>query len=325
MEPNPLGFPQQMSSTDSDFIDSVIAALERELPPVLRWAGAVARQLRRHNIALAGKTSGSRETDALTLADLTVQELIVGALRDCDPVFRRCRIEAEETTGDLAAFASDSPLTIALDPIDGTKQFRDHTGNGYALMLHVRTRDTVVGSLVYLPETGASGTWLQASGRTVKCGPDDPSRPARQVLAELPPVTPENRRQSRRIYLIGFQQHDRERARLVTAAGLEGVPPDDMPGSIYPLLATGEFAGSLIHSPNVYDFPVSLHLARLFGGDAVWVHSGQPVDFHRTWVDARADMLRLPDIVACAVDDDVRAQLVALARDWNRERYPPPS
>jgi 3'(2'), 5'-bisphosphate nucleotidase len=311
-----------MAAIDPELVETVVSALQRELPPVLRWAGAIAKQLRKHNIALAGKSSGSRETDALTLADLTVQELLVGALRDGDPSFRRCRIEAEETTGDLAAFTPESLLTIALDPIDGTKQFRDHTGNGYAVMVHVRTVETVVASLIYVPETGADGTWLQAYGEIVKCGPDDPRRPATSVLESLPRITRESRQKSKRIYLIGFQQHDRARAELVTAAGLEGVAPDDMPGSIYPLLATGEFAGSLIHSPNIYDFPVALHLARIFGGDSVWVHSGERVNFRRTWMDDRADMLRLPDIVATSIDPDVRQTLAALARDWNRERYP---
>jgi 3'(2'), 5'-bisphosphate nucleotidase len=163
---------------------------------------------------------------------------------------------------------------------------------------------------------------VQAYGDTVKCGLDNARRPAREVLAGLPNITRQSRPKSNRIYLIGFQQHDRACAELVTALGLQGVPPDDMPGSIYPLMATGEFAGSLIHSPNIYDFPVALHLARIYGGDSVWVHSGEPVHFRQTWMDDRADMLRLPDIVATAVDDDVRAKLVTLARDWNRVRYP---
>ena len=310
-----------MTTADPQFSDDVVAAFQEHLPPVVRWAGAVAAQLRRHNIALKGKSSGSRETDALTLADLAVQELLVSALRDSDPIFRRCRIEAEEETGDLDAFTPESPVTIALDPIDGTKQFRDHTGDGWAVMTHVRTEETVVGSLILVPQSGAHGVWVQAYGETVKCGADDPTRLANEVLGTLPTITRQSRSESNRIYLIGFQQHDRERAALVTQLDLEGVPPDDMPSSIYPLLATGEFAGSLIHSPNIYDFPVSLHLARIFGGDAVWVHNGEPVHFCETWMDERADMLRLPGIVACAVDADVRAQLVELARDWNPVRY----
>jgi 3'(2'), 5'-bisphosphate nucleotidase len=154
-----------MVRSDAGLVSEVVAAMHTHLPPVLRWAGAVARQLRRHNIALEGKSSGSRETDALTLADLTVQELVVSALSDCDPVFRRCRIEAEEETGDLGVFAPDSPVTIALDPIDGTKQFRDHTGNGYAVMMHIRTRETVHGSLVYLPESGPTGARRGGDGQ----------------------------------------------------------------------------------------------------------------------------------------------------------------
>ncbi|MEZ6067635.1 MAG: inositol monophosphatase family protein [Planctomycetaceae bacterium] len=310
-----------MVRTDAGLVSEVVAAMHIASAPGAAVGGSGGRQLRRHNIALEGKSSGSRETDALTLADLTVQELVVSALRDCDPVFRRCRIEAEEETGDLGVFAPDSPVTIALDPIDGTKQFRDHTGNGYAVMMHIRTRETVHGSLVYLPESGPTGEWVLAAAGTVKCGPDDCSRTAADVLNGLPNITAGDREPSRKIYLIGFQKRDRECAELVTGTGLQGVAPDDMPGSIYPLLASGAFAGSLIHSPNIYDFPVSLHLARLFGGDAVWVHNGQSVHFGEMWMDRRADMLRLPGIVACAVDHEVRTRLVNLARDWSQERY----
>src|SRR3712207_1358010 len=115
-------------------LDALVAALSQHMPPVMRWAGAVAKRLRQYDIALSGKHSGSANTDALTLADLTVQELLVAALRDGGPLFRRCRIEAEETTGDLARFAAESEYTIALDPIDGTKAYRDRAGDGYAVM-----------------------------------------------------------------------------------------------------------------------------------------------------------------------------------------------
>ncbi len=304
-----------------DLPDALIDALRRETPALLRWGGAIARRLRGFNIALEGKSSGNANTDALTLADLTVQELLVAGLRDGDPRFRQCRVEAEEQTGDLAAFAADSPFTIALDPIDGTRQFRDRTGNGYAVMLHLRDRETVLYSLVYVPELGPDGAWVQAWGDTVKCGPDDPRVPAADCLSRLRPVDPRTRPDSRNIYLIGFQQRDPRNAAAVSDAGLNGYAPDDMPGSIYPLLAGGDFGGSLIHSPNIYDFPVSLHIARILGGDAVWVHNGQPVDFHETWRDDRADMLRLPGIIACAISRRTLQTLVDVARDWDPVRY----
>lgn len=298
----------------------VVTALSVQMPPVMRWAGALAKRLRQYNIGLSGKTSGSALTDALTLADLTLQELLVAALRDTDPIFRHCRIEAEESTGDLARFSDDSDLVISLDPIDGTKQYRDKTGNGYAVMLHLRNATDVLYSLVFVPEKGETGYWVEVSAGRVACGPDDPSRAALDVVRSLPTFTAVDQT-GKQIYLIGFQQRDVMAADLVTQAGLVGVAPDNMPGSIYELLARGEFAGSLIHSPNVYDFPVSLQIARELGGDAVWVHNGEPVHFRETWMDDRADMLRLPGIVACSPSREILDTLCTIARHWNPERY----
>src|SRR5262249_21517785 len=154
---------------------------------------------------------------------------------------------AEESTGDLGRFQEESDLVLALDPIDGTKQYRDKSGNGYAVMLHLRDDQDVLYSLVFIPEKGEHGYWVEAHEGRVACGPDDPSRPAIDVVRGLPTFDDSHPR-TKRVYLIGFQHRDVEAARQVTAAGLEGIAPDDMPGSIYQLLAEGEFGGSLIHS-----------------------------------------------------------------------------
>lgn len=300
-------------------LERVVASLSRQLPPVMRWAGSVARRMRHFNIALEGKHSGSSNTDALTLADLTVQELLVGALRDGDPLFRQCRIEAEETTGDLARFAAEGKYTLALDPIDGTKQYRDKTGNGYSIILTLRSRDTVHYTLVFVPESG-HGAWVEVAGNRIVCGPDDPARTAQEVLQSFSPVKRKSS-ETKKIYLIGFQQHDRAKAELVTQAGLTGVAADDCPGCLYELLARGDYAGSLIHSPNVYDYPASLQLARVLGGDSLWVHNREPVNFDKLWMDERANMLRLPGIVATSPDRAVLDTLCALAKDWNPVRY----
>lgn len=271
--------------------EKVIAALAREMPAVLRWAGAVAKQLRGHDIALGGKASGFASTDALTLADLSVQELLVAALRDADPVLRECRIEAEEVTGDLGRFARDSELVIALDPIDGTKQYRDRTGDGWSVMLHLRTETEVLYSLVYIPAAGTDGRWVEVRGERIVAGGDDFTWPARVVLDGLTP-----RRQpaaSTKIYMIGFVGRERKSVAAVTAAGLTGVDADDTPGCQYDLLATGEFGGSLIHSPNVYDYPVSTQIVRRLGGDSVWVRTGEPVHFRDLWLDEKSKMWRL--------------------------------
>lgn len=296
-------------------------ALSLHMPSVLRWCGAAAKRLRQFDIAVDGKTSGSANSDALTLADLIVQELLVAALRDCDPIFRQCRIEGEEYTGDMDHFAQESEYTIALDPIDGTMQYRDKTGNGYAVMLNVRSDETVHYSLVYIPETGPNGTWVQAYDNRVICGEDDPTRPAHEVLASIPPVDAATLPDAKEIYLIGFQDEDPAKAQLVTDAGLLGRTADKMPGSIFELLSRGKYGGSLIHSPNIYDFPVSLHIARILGGEAVWVHNRQPVHFRDLWTDERVDMLRLPGVVACAINRETLDTLCDLAADWNPNRY----
>jgi 3'(2'), 5'-bisphosphate nucleotidase len=302
--------------------NALLAACAEHLPAVVRWAGGIAKVLRRFDVAVDGKTSGSSNTDALTLADLSLQELLVAALRDTSPLFRECRIEAEERTGDLDRFPTTGEYTISIDPIDGTKQFRDRSGDGWAVMIHLRTAADVLYSLVHVPETGEHGTWLEVHGDEVRCGPDDPDRPARDVLDALAPITAATRPESRRFYVIGFQDRDPEVAEeILPTIGLDGHTAETMPGSIYPLLATGAYGGSLIHSPNVYDYPVALHVARALGGDSVWVHTGEPVHFRETWNDDRADMLRLPGIVATATDRRWLPKLCDLARDWSQRRY----
>src|SRR5690606_7697085 len=119
--------------------------------------------------------------------------------------------------------------------------FKDKTGNGYAVMIHLRTVDEVLYSLVYAPEDGPTGSWTQCYAGVVKSGPDDFSMSAYDLLEQMPAIAPTQRPDSKKIYLIGFQKNDLPFSRLVTQAGLEGYAPDEMPGSIYPLLATGEF------------------------------------------------------------------------------------
>ena len=203
-----------MNTSSAPILDDLVNALRQETPELLRWGGAIARRLRQFNIALEGKSSGNANTDALTLADLTVQELVVAGLRDRSDIFRKCRIEAEEETGDLNAFATDSPWVIALDPIDGTKQFRDKTGDGWAVMLHLRDEKTVHYSLTFTPEEGPHGTWTQCYGGVVRCAPDDPTRPAVDVLECLPPLNETRPTDSKKIYLIGFQTRQTRKTQI---------------------------------------------------------------------------------------------------------------
>lgn len=302
-------------------LDAIQLALAEALPPVMRWCGAVAKRLRQFNISVEGKGSGNANTDALTLADLSVQEILVAAMRDADPILKTCRMEGEESTGDMALFSADAPLAIAIDPIDGTKQYRDRSGNGYSIIVHLHDDQTPYYSLVFAPEMGEAGTWVEVTQQSVRCGADDVSLPARQVLDRLPDLAENRTPSDQGIYLIGFQYRDPECARMVDQLGLSGRTSDEMQGSIYPLMASAQYAGSLIHSPNIYDFPVSMHIARVLGGDAVWVHNRKPVHYRDLWMDDRADMLRFPGIVACSEVPEINDRLCELAEDWNQVRY----
>jgi len=300
---------------------AIVSELARVLPPVMRWSGAVAKRLRQFDIAVEGKSSGNSNTDALTLADLSVQELIIAALRDADPILRQCRIEGEESTGDMSLFADDAELAISIDPIDGTKQFRDRTGNGYSVIVHLHDAETPYYSLVYAPEMGPTGTWTEVTESMIACGPDDTTTPARAVLDGLPDLSKDRSQLGNGIYLIGFQEKDAQRAREVDALGLQGRTSDEMPGSIYPFMATGEYAGSLIHTPNIYDFPVSMHIARLLGGDAVRADTRESLRYADLWMDDRANMLRFSGVIACSEDRRIIDQLCDLAADWSLVRY----
>lgn len=305
----------------SDRVHQVVSSLQSALPSVVRWSGAVAKRLRQFNISLDGKESGNANTDALTLADLSVQELLVAALRDADPILRTCRIEGEEETGDTALFDAEAELAISIDPIDGTKQYRDRTGDGYAVIVHLHDASTPLYSLVFCPEMGSAGTWVEVTADRLVCGSDDCSKGARGILDELPNLRDSRAQGGNGIYLIGFQQRDEQRAREVDSLGLSGRTSDEMQGSIFPLFARGDYLGSLIHSPNIYDFPVSMQIARMLGGDAVWVHNREPVHYGTLWMDERAGMLRFPGIVACSHDRQVLGQLCRLAEGWNPVRY----
>jgi len=302
-------------------LQALTTALSEQMSPVVRWAGAIARQMRGFDIGITGKkNSGYDNADALTLADLAVQELLVSALRDSDPLFRQCRLEAEESSGDLEAFATDADYTIVLDPIDGTQKYRDHSGDGWCIMLHLRSVQTVHYSLVYSPEVGTHGTWVEVIGNQIRCGADDPRRPAPQVLQELALVDARTRPDTQ-IIRLSPPLETPEHCAAVASAGL--IPTESMPASdnLYDLFARGAIGGQIIHTPNVYDFPVFLHIARSLGGEALWVHNQQPVTFDDIWVDDRTDMLRLPGIVACSANRETLTALCRLAQDWDPIRY----
>lgn len=303
-------------------LGDITLELSRRMPSVLRWAGSMARQLRSFDTNISGhKTSGQATTDALTWVDLAVQELLMAALRDSDPVLRTCRIEAEESIGDLQYFASESDYTIVLDPIDGTRQYQGQ-GNGWSVLISLRSAAAVHYSLVYIPQSGAHGTWVEALGDRVVCGADDLNRSATEVLRSLRPLSPNPRPEAATVYLGGFDRSP-QRIRQLEESGIVGCRERQLPGCMFELLARNKMSGMLINTPNIYDFTVMVHLVRSLGGEALWVHNRQPVIFQNLWLDERASVLRLPGTVACSVNRETLAKLCEIAGGWNLARYGP--
>ncbi|MDH3602888.1 MAG: inositol monophosphatase, partial [Candidatus Tectomicrobia bacterium] len=200
------------------------------------------------------------------------------------------------------------------------EKYRDHSGDGWSVMLNLRSVETVHYSLVYVPEVGANGTWVEAVGDRISCGEDDPNRPATAVLRELAPIDGNTRPDSSTIRL-STPLDTPENIQVIADAGLQPIKSAPASANLYDLFARGAVGGQVIHTPNVYDFPVFVHIARILGGDALWVHNQQPVTFHDIWLDERADMLRLPGIVACSANREMLTALCALAQDWDPVRY----
>jgi len=80
------------------------------------------------------------------------------------PALRECRIEAEEANGDLAAFAEKSPLTIALDPIDGTKNFIRGIPF-FAVLIALEEDGEITAGVMYAPAIKRSVVCSHRSGR----------------------------------------------------------------------------------------------------------------------------------------------------------------
>jgi 3'(2'), 5'-bisphosphate nucleotidase len=87
------------------------------------------------------------------------------------------------------------------------------------------------------------------------------------------------------------------------------------------MFARGTFGGALVHTPNVYNFSVMLRMACILGGDALWVQNGEAVNLRDLWADNRADMLRMPGIIAYSAKRETLAMLCDLAKRWHPVRY----
>ena len=228
--------------------------------------------------------------------------------------------------GDLGRFAQQSDWVLGHRPHRRhARAIETGSGNDYAVMLHARTqrrRFTIPWSTCR--KRAPDGTWLEVRDDRIVLGPDDlqPRGPrgAGRVCRRSPPDRPRERRRIPGQRLPGSRgASGRGRS---APPGSTGVLGSETGGSLYPLMASGYLGGALFHTPNVYDFPVCMHVARgarrrRGTGRAM---AGLSTSAARGATSAPASF-RLPGIVACAIDRRVMATLVDVARDWSTERY----
>ena len=53
----------------------------------------------------------------------------------------------------------------------------------------------------------------------------------------------------------------------------------------------------------------------------MWVRNSESINFHETWLDDKAGVLRLPGVVACSSNRETLQKLIDLAKEWHPLRY----
>jgi len=86
---------------------------------------------------------------ALTDADLSVQGFIEGALLARYPQIAFFG-EEHESSLNMKYFTKETPLTVFLDPIDGTRFFQDNLDN-FNVILTIADRQRILGAACYVP------------------------------------------------------------------------------------------------------------------------------------------------------------------------------
>lgn len=119
------------------------------------------------NAPKAGETTAEKQ--ALTLADLAAQEIILASLVASYP---EVSLEAEEATPSCDRFSSDSDDVVVIDPIDGTLHSYLRGEGPYGILLGLVVRGIYRAGLVALPReglffsaaAGAGASWNRAGG-----------------------------------------------------------------------------------------------------------------------------------------------------------------
>lgn len=121
------------------------------MAPAVRQAAAVARALegRVPNRPKSGESSAAKA--ALTLADSAAQEAVLVPLLEHFP---DVALVAEEDTPSVASFATEGPVAVVVDPIDGTLRSYLEGAGPYSVLVGLSVEGRYEAALVALPREG---------------------------------------------------------------------------------------------------------------------------------------------------------------------------
>ncbi len=192
---------QQEISMD---VNALTAALSRHMPDVLRWSGALARQLRQAQYRRLGQALGKRRHGRL---DARRSER-AGADRGRSAGSRSAISPVPHRGG--RDDRRPGPVCERGRPRSGDRSDRRHEAiprpDRQRLLRDAppaRSRDGPLFARLY-PRIGPEGTWVEVRDGQVFCGPDDPSRPAVDVLRAMTAVDARTLPDSKKIYCDRF-------------------------------------------------------------------------------------------------------------------------
>jgi fructose-1,6-bisphosphatase/inositol monophosphatase family enzyme len=157
-------------------------------------AGCIARRFQGETRTMQKTGKETPEGAALTLADLTAQDVILIALKK---EFSQCSLDAEEDTLTRTHFASEGTNTplMVIDPIDGTLNYSQGSED-YAVMGGWVEKNIFTQALVHYPAFGetfrawkGAGAWHVKEGGKKVC-PLKPDPDNKEIL--LTPRAPES-------------------------------------------------------------------------------------------------------------------------------------
>ena len=173
MSPPPPKSPRSQGAPDVD-----PKAFVEVLAPAIRQAASIARALEGRVQNTPKKAEKTAVKQALTLADTATQEAILVPLAERFP---DVALEAEEDTETARSFASEGPVRVVCDPIDGTLHSYLHGKGPYAVMVGLERDGRFDAALVALPREGLFFDAVRGKGaRRAKAG----SEPKRVKLRE---------------------------------------------------------------------------------------------------------------------------------------------